>query len=207
VSAIKQYSELGSGFKVAMRDLEIRGAGNLLGTAQSGHIIAVGFDLYCKLLRRAVETLSGKSRAHRAPAGLRLDFLSTEETQWRRAPTELAGAFLPATYIADSRTRIACYRHLAEAEDREAIDRLRAEWRDRFGPLPVQAENALLAATIRIEAARRRITMVEVRERRLMLTQRRELLQKDGRFPRLTGPNPDSSLREVLSSLEMIPCP
>jgi transcription-repair coupling factor (superfamily II helicase) len=188
VSAIKQYSELGSGFKVAMRDLEIRGAGNLLGTAQSGHIIAVGFDLYCKLLKQAVETISGSSRARRAPAGMRLDFLSTEETQW-------------------SRTRIACYRRLAEAEDRETIDRIRAEWRDRFGTLPVQADNALLAALIRIEAARRRITMVEVRERRLMLTQRRELLQKDGRFPRLTASDPDSSLREILSSLEKIPCP
>ena len=84
VSAIKQYSELGSGFKVAMRDLEIRGAGNLLGTAQSGHIIAVGFDLYCKLLKQAVATLSGSSRTHRPPAGLRLDFLSTEETLWSR---------------------------------------------------------------------------------------------------------------------------
>ena len=207
VSAIKQYSDLGSGFKVAMRDLEIRGAGNLLGTAQSGHIIAVGFDLYCKLLRRAVETVSGSAHARRPPAGLRLDFLSTEETQWSRAPGELAGAFLPASYIADPRTRIACYRRLAEAEDREAIDRLRAEWRDRFGPLPVQTENALLAATIRIEAARRRITMVEVRERRLMLTRRRELLQEDGRFPRLTASDPDSSLREILSSLETIPCP
>ncbi|HEY5707019.1 MAG TPA: transcription-repair coupling factor [Terrimicrobiaceae bacterium] len=207
VSAIKQYSDLGSGFKVAMRDLEIRGAGNLLGTAQSGHIIAVGFDLYCKLLRRAVETLSGSARARRPPAGLRLDFLSTEEAQWRRAPAEAAGAFLPAAYIADSRTRIACYRHLAEAEDRDTIDRLRTEWRDRFGPLPIQAENALLAAIIRIEAARRKITMVEVRENRLMLTQRRELLQRNGRFPRLTGPDPDSSLRQVLSSLETIPCP
>jgi transcription-repair coupling factor (superfamily II helicase) len=206
VSAIKQYSDLGSGFKVAMRDLEIRGAGNLLGTAQSGHIIAVGFDLYCKLLRRAVETLSGASRTRPAPpSGLRLDFLSTDEAQWSREPTRFAGAFLPAAYIADSRTRIACYRRLAEAEDREAIERLRAEWRDRFGRPPVQVENALLVATIRLEAARRRITMVEVRDRRLMLTKRRELLQKNGRFPRLTAPDPDSSLREVLSSLETIP--
>jgi transcription-repair coupling factor (superfamily II helicase) len=207
VSAIRQYSELGSGFKVAMRDLEIRGAGNLLGTAQSGHIIAVGFDLYCKLLRQAVESLSGRSRRRRAPAGLRVDFLSTEESQWNRSPNETAGAFLPASYIPDSRTRIACYRRLAEAEDREAIEQLRAEWRDRFGPLPTQAENALVAATIRIEAASRRITMVEVRDRRLMLTQRRELLQKDGRFPRLTGCDPDFSLREILSSIETIPCP
>jgi transcription-repair coupling factor (superfamily II helicase) len=207
VSAIKQYSDLGSGFKVAMRDLEIRGAGNLLGTAQSGHIIAVGFDLYCKLLRQAVETLSGKSRARRSPAGLRLDFLSTEEAQWNRAPSKLAGAFLPFTYVADSRMRIACYRRLAEAEDREAIERIRAEWRDRFGPLPPPTENALLAATIRIEAAQRKISMVEVRERRLMLTRRRELLQEEGRFPRLTASDPNSRLREVLSKLETIPCP
>ncbi len=207
VSAIRQYSELGSGFKVAMRDLEIRGAGNLLGTAQSGHIIAVGFDLYCKVLRQAVETLSGRSRRLRPPAGLRIDFLSTEESRWNGSPHELAGAFLPASYIPDARTRIACYRRLAEAEDRAAIDELRAEWRDRFGPLPSQAENALLTATMRIEAARRRITMVEVRDRRLMLTQRRELLQKDGRFPRLTGSSPDSTLRQILSSIEMIPCP
>ena len=116
-----------------------------------------------------METLSGRSPARRPPAGLRLDFLTTEEARWSREPGESAGAFLPAGYIADSRTRIGCYRHLAEAEDREAIDRLRVEWRDRFGPLPVQAENALLAATIRVEAARRRITMVEARERRLML--------------------------------------
>jgi transcription-repair coupling factor (superfamily II helicase) len=207
VSAIRQYSELGSGFKVAMRDLEIRGAGNLLGTAQSGHIIAVGFDLYCKLLRQAVETLSGRSRRVRAPAGLRIDFLSTEETWWNRSPDELAGAFLPSSYIPDARTRIACYRRLAEAGDRASIDGLRAEWRDRFGPLPTQAENALLTATMRIEAARRKITMVEVRDRRLMLTQRRELLQKNGRFPRLTGSDPDSTLREILSSIETIPCP
>ena len=207
VSAIRQYSALGSGFKVAMRDLEIRGAGNLLGTAQSGHIIAVGFDLYCKLLRQAVESFSGRSRRRRAPAGLRIDFLSTEESRWSRSPDHTAGAFLPASYIPDSRTRIACYRRLAEAEDRDAIDQLRKEWRDRFGPLPAQAENALVAATIRIEAARRRITMVEVRDRRLMLTQRRELLQKDGRFPRLTGSNPDLSLREILSSIETIPDP
>ena len=142
----------------------------------------------------------------RAPAGLRIDFLSTEESRWTRSPNDFAGAFLPAAYISDTHTRIACYRRLAEAEDLEAINQLRKEWRDRFGPLPAQAENALVAATIRVEAARRKITMVEVRDRRLMLTQRRELLQKEGRFPRLTGLDPDSSLREVLSNLETIPC-
>ncbi len=206
VSAIKQYSELGSGFKIAMRDLEIRGAGNLLGTAQSGHIIAVGFDLYCKLLKRAVETLKGNRQGRRAPAGLRLDFLCTDEAQWKLSPGGRAGAFLPVAYITDSRTRIHCYRRLAEAEDRSALDAVKAEWRDRFGPLPMPVENALLATLIRVEAARRKITMVEVREGRLMLTQRRELLQKDGRFPRLTAPDTNSSLREVLIFLEKLPC-
>jgi transcription-repair coupling factor (superfamily II helicase) len=207
VSAIKQYSDLGSGFKIAMRDLEIRGAGNLLGTAQSGHIIAVGFDLYCKLLKHAVDTLKGVRQGPRVPAGLRLDFLTTDETQWRREPGERAGAFLPTAYISDPQTRIACYRRLAEAPDRAAIDALRADWRDRFGPLPVPAENALICALIRLEAARRRITMVESRDGRIMLTQRRELLQPGGRFPRLTSPDPDSRLREILTHLDSIPVP
>ena len=207
VSAIKQYSELGSGFKIAMRDLEIRGAGNLLGTAQSGHIIAVGFDLYCQLLKRAVETLKGNRTGRRAPAGLRLDFLCTDEGQWKLSPGGRAGAFLPLAYMSDVRTRIHCYRRLAEAEDRPALEALQAEWRDRFGPPPEPVENALRAALIRREAGRRKITMVEVREGRLMLTQRRELLQKDGRFPRLTASDANSTLREVLTFLEKLPCP
>ena len=206
VSAIKQYSELGSGFKVAMRDLEIRGAGNLLGTAQSGHIIAVGFDLYCKLLRQAVETVSRQISPAQAPAGLRLDFLSTEE---------VAGAARPVNSLEPSSREL--YRRFPHAHRllsppcrmrRTSVHRpAHAEWRDRFGPLPLQAENALLTATIRIEAGRRKITMVEVRERRLMLTRRNELLQENGRFPRLTASDPDSRLREVLSKLETIPFP
>lgn len=205
VSAIKQYSELGSGFKIAMRDLEIRGAGNLLGTAQSGHIITVGFDLYCKLLKQAVETLKGHRRGKRPPAGLRLDFVTTDEAHWISPGVVMAGSFLPASYVADSRTRIICYRKLAEVSEPEGVDLLEKEWRDRFGPLPIPAENALFCSLIRIEAARRRISMVECRGDKLMLTQRRELMQSDGRFPRLTASDPDSRLREILSFLESIP--
>jgi transcription-repair coupling factor (superfamily II helicase) len=205
VSAIKQYSDLGSGFKIAMRDLEIRGAGNLLGTAQSGHIIAVGFDLYCKLLKHAVDTLKGVRKGARVPSGLRLDFLTTDEAQWRLESEAKAGAFLSTAYVSDPQTRIACYRRLAEAQDRPAIDTLRTEWRDRFGPLPVTAENALLCALIRLEAARRRISMVESRDGRIMLTQRKELLQPGGRFPRLTSSDPDSRLREILTHLDSLP--
>ena len=203
VSAIKQYSELGSGFKIAMRDLEIRGAGNLLGTAQSGHIVAVGFDLYCKLLRRAVESLKGNKSAG-GTSLLRLDFLRTDEAEYSPAPG-IAGAFLPASYLPDAKLRIEGYRALAEAGTRGELDALGASWRDRFGPLPQAAENALVASAIRLEASSRRIPLVEVRGEKLMLTRGGSFILIGGRFPRLTASDPDSRLREVLSALEKMP--
>lgn len=203
VSAIKQYSDLGSGFKIAMRDLEIRGAGNLLGTAQSGHIIAVGFDLYCKLLKRAVESLKG-NRSGGGTAVLRLDFVKTDEAEFFAAG-DCAGAFIPAAYIQDAKMRIDAYRKVAEASGREEIDALGAMWRDRFGPLPPAAGNALVLASIRLEASKRRIPMVEVRGEKLMLTRGGSYILIGGRFPRLTASEPDSRLREILSLLEKMP--
>ena len=200
VSAIKQYSELGSGFKIAMRDLEIRGAGNLLGTEQSGHIIAVGFDLYCKMLRRAVDSVKGQ-KSLGAMATLRLDFLATEEGGFLESEGR-APSFLPQSYISEAKLRIDAYRRLAEAGSREELEELRAAWRDRFGPLPAAAENALLTAAIRIEASPRRIPLVEVRGEKLMLTRGGNFILIGGRFPRLTAPDPDSRLREVLGFLE-----
>jgi transcription-repair coupling factor (superfamily II helicase) len=203
VSAIKQYSELGSGFKIAMRDLEIRGAGNLLGTAQSGHIIAVGFDLYCKLLKRAVEAVKG-NRTGGGTAVLRLDFVKIDEAEFLAADA-CAGAFIPAGYIPDSKLRIEAYRKVAEASGREELDSLGTMWRDRFGPIPPAAANALILAAIRLEASRRRIPMVETRGEKLMLTRGGSFILIGGRFPRLTASGPDSSLREILSLLEKMP--
>lgn len=205
VSAIKQYSELGSGFKIAMRDLEIRGAGNLLGTEQSGHIVAVGFDLYCKLLRRAVESLKGRKFTG-SISTLRLDFLRTNETEFS-LNDDVAGAFLPASYLPDAHLRIEAYRRLAEAASREDLEKLRSEWRDRFGLLPRPVENALLAGAIRLEAARHRIFLVEVREDKLMLTRGGHYILIGGRFPRLTAQDADSKLREILSILEKLSHP
>lgn len=204
VSAIKQYSELGSGFKIAMRDLEIRGAGNLLGTAQSGHIVAVGFDLYCKLLKRAVESLKGRKHAG-GTALLRLDFLRTSETDFLAADNSVAAAFVPSAYVSDSHLRIEAYRKLAEAGSRDELEALAVVWRDRFGPVPQAAANALTAAAIKLEASRRRITVVEVRDDKLMLTRGGNFILVGGRFPRLTAPDPDSRVREVLSLLENMP--
>src|SRR5690606_1001336 len=80
IAALKQYSSLGSGFKIAMRDLEIRGAGNLLGAQQSGHITAVGFDLYCQLLAQSVATMKGEKPKQRIEVAVRLDFISMNPT-------------------------------------------------------------------------------------------------------------------------------
>ncbi len=102
INAIKQYTSLGAGFKIAMRDLEIRGAGNILGTAQSGHIITIGFDLYCSLLRQAVAQLKGEKVQARVEVALRLDFVSTREMESQNDDRERAPAFLPVSYIADS---------------------------------------------------------------------------------------------------------
>src|SRR5256885_4653575 len=90
ISAIKQYGSLGAGFKIAMRDLEIRGAGNILGTAQSGHIVSIGFDLYCALLRQAVTKLKGGKVQPRLEVVLRLDFLAPNEAEWRHADEHAA---------------------------------------------------------------------------------------------------------------------
>ncbi len=200
VSAIKQYSELGSGFKIAMRDLEIRGAGNLLGTEQSGHIIAVGFDLYCKMLKRAMDALKG-TRTFGATTAMRLDFATTEEGAF--IPSDnTAPSFLPFAYISDAKLRIEAYRRLAEAATRADLDNLKAEWRDRFGLLPRAVENALVCAAIRIEASTRRIRQVESRDDKLMLMRGSNYVLIGGRFPRLTAPEPDFKLREVLAFLE-----
>ncbi|MFZ9964597.1 MAG: transcription-repair coupling factor [Terrimicrobiaceae bacterium] len=204
VSAIKQYSELGSGFKIAMRDLEIRGAGNLLGTEQSGHIITVGFDLYCKMLRRAVDSLKGK-KSGGGTATLRLDFVATEEGAFTSGG-DLAASFVPHAYMPESKMRIDAHRRLAEASSREELDQLRAAWRDRFGPLPLAVENAIVCASIKLEATRRRIPLVEVRGEKLMLTRGGNFVLIGGRFPRLTAPDADSRLREVLTCLEKMPC-
>ena len=96
INAIKQYSSLGAGFRIAMRDLEIRGAGSILGTAQSGHIVAVGFDLYCQLLKQAVAQLKGEKFKARLEVDVRLDFVSTNEAEFVQfEPGTRVPAFIP----------------------------------------------------------------------------------------------------------------
>ena len=197
INAIKQYSSLGAGFRIAMRDLEIRGAGSILGTAQSGHIMAIGFDLYCQLLKQAVAQLKGRKFQPRLDVDLRIDFVATNEAEFAQlGPDQRIPALVPANYVSDTGLRIKAYREIAEISTREQFDRIEREWHDRFGKFPAAVDNLFLLAEIKLAAAKTGITRVEVRERKLMLTRRGELILVDGKFPRLVAKR--AHLGEVL---------
>lgn len=212
MTAIRQYSNLGSGFKIAMRDLELRGAGNLLGAEQSGHISAIGFDLYCQLLKQSVARLRGESLPQRIQVNLRLDFLdldplaaqNTSNSKSHPGVSRERIACLPYDYVAESRQRIELYRKLAQAADSEALERLKAEIRDRFGPLPPPVERLFRLGEIRLLAAAKQITSLATRGDKFMLTRNREYLTIGGKFPRLEKQNPDARLREIHRLLRSI---
>ena len=183
ISAMKQYASLGSGFKIAMRDLEIRGAGNLLGAEQSGHITAVGFELYCQLLKQSVASLKGEKIKPRVEVSVKLDFLR-EKT-------------LPEDYLAESHHRIEIYRKLAQANEKTALENLRNELRDRFGPIPPPVETLLQIAELKILAADKSVSAIEVADDKLMLTRNSDYLTLGGKFPRLTKKDPKARLKEI----------
>lgn len=136
---IGESTELGSGFKIAMRDLEIRGAGSLLGESQSGHIAAVGYDLYCQMVTEAVSEMKGEPQKQ-APAEIKLD-----------VPTD---SFLPTDYVAKEELRLEAYRRLAGVQTDAQVDDIRAEWEDRYGPLPEPAEALLQVGYLRAQCHR-----------------------------------------------------
>ncbi|MBX7209047.1 MAG: transcription-repair coupling factor [Verrucomicrobiaceae bacterium] len=201
VNAIKQYTELGSGFKIAMRDLEIRGAGNLLGTAQSGHIAAVGFDLYCQMLKVAVNKAQGRRTARPVEVSLRADFLCVSESLFAGALPGTTPAFIPMSYVEDAKLRIQAYRMLGEVMTRRELDDLEAQWTDQFGPLPHAVENLLTCAAIRLAATHAGISDVEIKDRKLILLRNGQFMQVGGRFPRLTAKEGFLLLREALQLL------
>ncbi|MEY2549230.1 MAG: hypothetical protein QOD64_1812, partial [Verrucomicrobiota bacterium] len=205
INAIKQYSSLGAGFRIAMRDLEIRGAGSILGTAQSGHIMAVGFDLYCQLLKQAVAQLKGERARGRIEVEVRLDFVATNEAEFvQTGPETRVPAFIPTSYVTDPTLRIQAYRALAEITTREQLDRVRKEWRDRFGKFPVAVDNLLLLTEIKLSAARANLTRVEVREAKLMLTRRGDFILVGGKFPRISTDRIERQLAEVLDLIRKL---
>ena len=151
---VQELTELGSGLKVALRDLEIRGAGNLLGAEQHGQIEAVGFDLYMKLLEQAVHELRGE------PVEEELDPVVTVEV----------AAYLPETYVAEAAQRLSLYKRLAGVRSTAEIEEARAELTDRFGPLPTAATQLLDVVGLRVVARALRIEKLEARGGRALVT-------------------------------------
>ena len=209
------------GFRIAMRDLEIRGAGSILGAAQSGHIIAVGFDLYCQLLKQAVAQLKGQKPRLRLDVDVRLDFVVTNEAEFiapnvaRASGLRPGGtsethvlhripAFIPVAYVSDSAMRIRSYREIAEITSREQLERLRGDWRDRFGAFPPAVDNLFLLVEIKLAAAESGLSRVEVRERKVMLTRHGDFILVAGKFPRLVGSKIDQHLPEVVELIKKL---
>ncbi len=146
LAAIKEFTALGSGIRIAMRDLELRGAGNLLGAEQHGHMDAVGYDLYCKLLAEAVQVEKGEV---------------TETADFETAVDFQMDAYIPAYYIRNENQKLDVYRRIAAIENDEELSDMRDELLDRFGDLPTAVENLLQIAEIRAMAHQAEATSVE----------------------------------------------
>ena len=146
LQAIKEFTDLGSGFKIAMRDLEIRGAGNLLGERQHGHMEAVGYDLYCKMLNEAVKNLKGTRR-------LEEDFNTYVDMD--------VDAFIPASYIVNEVQKLDIYKRIASIESDSECEDMRAELLDRFGNIPKSVENLIQISLIRVLAHERFVTEIK----------------------------------------------
>ncbi|RUL88049.1 transcription-repair coupling factor [Tautonia sociabilis] len=156
LKAIEEFTDLGAGFKIALRDLEIRGAGNILGAEQSGHIEAVGYELYCSLLEGAVRSLTGKGERPRYDCSI--------ELSWR--------AYLPAEYVPSHKLKVELYRRVGRLRSLERLADFRQELVDRFGPLPEPADHLLVEAELRILAEHWMINRLHVEDGFLVLSYR-----------------------------------
>jgi len=196
IHAVRKHSDLGAGFNLAVRDMEIRGAGNILGAAQSGHIAAVGFGIYCQLLKRSIAKLKGEKAPPLIDTEVRLDFISL--TPDSEATDNTAPAYIPFSYIGNERIRIAIYRRIAEATAEKEINALRQELRDRFGRIPPIVGRLLTIAAIRIKAAERQIQSLDVRRNKIITRIDNKYPKAATRFPTLTATAPDEKLEELL---------
>ena len=153
LQAIKEFTELGSGFKIAMRDLAIRGAGNLLGAEQSGFIASVGFDLYTRMLSEEIEKMKRELGGEPEP----------EEKDWTTQINLQLDAYIPSEYIQDSIQKIEIYKKVAATSDLEEVEDLREELEDRFGPLPQAVENLLAVARLKVYGRKFKIESITMK--------------------------------------------
>jgi transcription-repair coupling factor (superfamily II helicase) len=152
LSVLQRYTELGSGFKIAAHDLEIRGAGNLLGPEQSGHIAAVGYDLYMKLMEEAMLEVKGEEKVEAPDPELQL-----------KLPASIPDAYIPETTM-----RLTFYKRFAAVQDEEELMALAEEVEDRFGRLPLNLQNLLTVMRVKILARRAWLKLVRLEARRVL---------------------------------------
>jgi transcription-repair coupling factor (superfamily II helicase) len=188
--AIFEATELGAGYRIALKDLEIRGAGNLLGTEQHGHISAVGFDLYCRLLGEAVEQLKKLRDQSLAPDA------STEPLRgWESlfggedlATVDLpVTAYLPAAYVAEEAARLSLYQRLASLRDGPALGELIGEMEDRFGPLPEPTTNLFYVISLRLAATHAGVQEISLVGEEIVVKFHEQRQVDEQRLSRATG--------------------
>ena len=184
LDALKRHGGLGAGFNLAVRDLELRGAGNLLGSQQSGHIAAVGFGLYCQLLKRTIAMLKGEKVKEVIDVKLNLDFATPR---------------LPFEYIEEDVQRLSLMRRFAEAQDVRVVKALAAEMKDRFGPLPAEAQEFVRISELRVLCAAASIDHVDLKGTRAVFykTGSRDVFKVID----LKGKTSDRKLTELMSAL------
>ncbi len=205
INAMKQYTALGSGFKIAMRDLEIRGAGNLLGTQQSGHIVAVGFELYCQMLKASVAKLQGRRAPGRVEVAMSIDFVAFSEAEFQKSGGEKIAAFIPESYITEPNQRIPAYRQLAELMSLKDLQDLIKNWRDRFGRPPDEVDTLLRCMELKLQAHRAGCSSVEIKDHKLMLQRKGDYILIGGKFPRLREKSPPQQrLRDALELVRQL---
>jgi len=172
---IFEATELGSGFGIAMKDLEIRGAGNLLGVKQSGHIAALGFDLYCQLLAEAVEELKAKQTGE-----AREHVIASEAKQSPSISLPL-DAHIPEEYVPNLNTRLSLYHRLARMEHIEELEDMTREFKDRFGPLPQPVDNLVYIMKIKVLAAGAEVSSVSTQGRQIVIKPRRAVIASEAK--------------------------
>ena len=162
MDALRRHGGLGAGFDLAVRDLELRGAGNLLGSQQSGHIAAIGFSLYCKLLKRTIAKLKGETPKEAFVATLNLDFVDSSYA----GDDDPSSARIPYSYVEDDSSRMDLLRRIAVAGSKREVSLVTKELKDRFGPPPPPVKRLLALALLRAQCEASGISRIDVKDGR-----------------------------------------
>ncbi|MFA6815803.1 MAG: transcription-repair coupling factor, partial [Lentisphaeria bacterium] len=200
LQAIRRYTHLGAGFKLAMKDLEIRGVGNILGEEQSGHIAAVGFELYCQLLKESVAKLEKKEIPVMRQIPVSFDKLTF-------SLTEIQGktqAGIPVCYIQEEVVRVECYKRLSLLMEEKEVDQFGQELTDRFGTLPASVEMLVELYRIKVLARKAKTRRLNVKEGRLIIELPSGLLKRNNKVPQLKSEDLKEQMFEVAEFLREI---